>query len=305
MSETPFRDGLARFVFEHGPVRGAVVSLDDTRAGILGCHPYPAPLAHVLSELIAAATLLASALKFGGSLILQLQGDGPVRLIVVECDAQLALRATAQWTDAIAAIGADADLATLVGGAQRGRFAIMLDPKDGGPIYQGIVALEAASVAGLIEHYLEASEQIPSRMLIQRDEARVRGVLVQRLPGSPGDDPLWPRTDARMDMIGPRALLDAANPATLLTDAFGEDDIRLFRVHPARFACSCTRERVENALRMIGQAEVEQIVLEQGEVRVTCEFCNRAYAFSPEAARALFAGPGRDAYDEANHALRH
>ncbi len=284
-----FGDSLSRFVFEHGAVRGAVVSLDATRADILACHPYPAPLARVLSELLAAAALLASSLKFKGSLVVQLQGDGPLRLLVVECDASLALRATAQWTPALEALPEDSALAALAGGAGRGRLAITLDPKDGGPIYQGIVALEATSIATLIEHYLGTSEQIPSRIALAHDGTHVRGLLLQRLPGSKdADDALWQRAVARIDAMRPEALLVAPDAAALLTTQFGDDDIRLFRAHGTRFACSCSRERVENALRLVGRDEVEDILAEQGEVQVTCEFCNRAYAFPPEAARALF-----------------
>ncbi|MEP7209045.1 MAG: Hsp33 family molecular chaperone HslO [Casimicrobiaceae bacterium] len=296
--QQPFRDALARFVFEPRAVRGAVVSLDATRADILACHAYPPALARVLTELLAAAALLASSLKFQGSLVVQLQADGPVRLLVVECDGDLNLRATAQWTDAAAALPADADLATLAGGEGKGRLAIILDPRDGGQIYQGIVALDATGIAALMEHYLATSEQIPSRMAIAADAARVRGLLLQRLPGGTAeDDALWAEVAARVDHVAPGHLLDAADPAGLLTCHFADEDIRLFRTHPTRFSCSCTQERVENALRLVGAREVEEILAEHGEVSVTCEFCNRAYAFTPLSARALFgegeAGPAR------------
>lgn len=299
-----FSDSLSRFVFEHGAVRGAVVSLDATRADIMACHPYPPPLARVLSELLAAAALLASSLKFHGSLIVQLQADGPLRLLVVECDAALTLRATAQWSPDIDDMPEDSDLAALAGGASRGRLAITLDPKDGGPIYQGIVALEATAITTLIEHYLETSEQIPSRIVLARDAGRVRGLLLQRLPGATdADNVLWQRASERADAIGAQALLAAADPAALLATHFGEDDIRLFKAHATCFACSCSQERVENALRLVGRDEVEDIVAEQGEVRVTCEFCNRAYEFSPADARALF--PGLEGADAAVRVLRH
>ena len=304
MTPSPLRDALARFVFEHGGVRGAIVSLDATHADIMACHAYPAPLARVLAELLAASALLASSLKFDGSLIVQLQGHGPVRLLVVECDARLTMRATAQWTDEISVLAPDADLATLAGGGERGRLAITLDPKDGGPIYQGIVALEASSIATLIEHYLDTSEQIPSRMVIQRDDGHVRGLLLQRLPGSTSaDDSLWTRAQEALDDVAPGELLRAADAAALLTTRFGTDDVRLFESQSTRFGCSCTRDRVANALRMVGQQEVEEILDEQGEVQVTCEFCNRCYAFTPDAARALFTPSA--AADEAAGQMRH
>ena len=292
---TPTQDGdaLSRFVFERAPVRGALVRLDDTTRAIVGCHPYPAALARVIAELSAASALLAATLKFDGSLIVQLSGDGPVRLLVVECDGELNLRATAQWSAAADALPADAPLAALAGGPALGRLAIMLDPKGAGPIYQGIVALEATSVAALIEHYLSTSEQIESRLVLATTgDGAARGLLVQRMPGaSADDDPAWERASHGIGTLDHSALLGARDAAALLQHAFAADDVRLFRPRSARFACSCTEERVVNALRMIGRHEVESIVDEQGEVAVTCEFCNRHYTFDPAAALALFDGP--------------
>jgi molecular chaperone Hsp33 len=286
-----FADALARFVFERSAVRGALVSLDDTCRDILGCHPYPPALKHVLAELLAAAALLASTLNFKGALIVQLQGDGPVRLLVVECDAALTLRATAQWGDAAIALPADASLAQQAGGPEHGRLVITLDPKDGGPVYQGIVALEATSIASLIEHYLTTSEQIDSRMVLAAEGNRVRGLLLQRLPGTATEeDATWSRAVAQIDVCAPGELLLAGPAEALLTARFPDVDIRLFSRRPARFACSCSEERVANALRLIGRTEVESILAEQGLIGVTCEFCNRSYTFIVDDARALFAG---------------
>lgn len=293
-SASHFADSVSRFVFEHKAVRGAVVSLDSACAEILRCHRYPAPLARALAELLAASALLASTLRFNGSLTVQLQSDGPVRLLVVECSAALTLRAMAQWTEAVHALPADADLVALAGGARRGRLAITLDPRDGTPIYQGIVALEASSIAALIEHYLETSEQIPSRMVLAAGEARVRGLLVQRLPGATEvDDALWTRAAQQTTGMVPSDLFAAGTAAAILTAQFPEDDLRLFKAHPARFGCSCSRERVENALRLIGRDEVEGILAEQGKVSVNCEFCNGEYGLSEHDARALFATAGK------------
>jgi molecular chaperone Hsp33 len=132
----------------------------------------------------------------------------------------------------------------------------------------------------------------------------VRGLLLQRLPGSTSaDDSLWTRAQEALDDVAPGELLRAADAAALLTTRFGRDDVRLFESQSTRFGCSCTRDRVANALRMVGQQEVEEILDEQGEVQVTCEFCNRRYAFTPDAARALFTPSA--AADEAAGQMRH
>lgn len=287
-----FVDALARFVFEHSAVRGALVCLDDACRDILHCHAYPPALKRVLAEILAATALLASTLKFKGALVVQLQGDGPVRLLVVECSADLTLRATAQWNAAAEALTSDASLADLAGGPEHGRLAISLDAKDGSPVYQGIVALEATSVATLIEHYLTKSEQIDSALSIATSGEHVRGILLQRLPSAgPDDDVTWARVAAMARATPSADLFVAGGAEAMLRLRFPDDDLRLFKPRPARFACSCSRERVANALRMIGRTEVESILAEQGQVGVTCEFCNRSYTFDSEDALALFLQP--------------
>lgn len=283
-------DALTRFVFEDAAVRGAFVALPDTVRAVLACHPYPPALARVLAELLAASALLASTLKFTGSLIAQLQGDGPVRLLVVECTDTLAMRAMAQWDpERTAALGPDASLADLAGGPAHGRLVLTLDPKGAGTIYQGIVTLESGSVAGLVEHYLATSEQLASRLVLAAHGGRAAGLLVQRLPGATEeDDATWQRAQAAVDAIAPELLLAGAPATTLLGTVFPEDDVRVFEPRTAAFSCSCSRERVENALRIAGAAEVESILAERGDVEVTCEFCNRRYTFSPDEARAVF-----------------
>ena len=298
IDSTPFVDVLARFVFERAAVRGALVSLDDTCREILASHAYPPPLARALAELLAAAALLASTLKFKGALVVQLQGAGPVRLLVVECSADLDLRATAQWNTEAERLPAEAPLSDLAGDLANSRLAITLDPKDGGPIYQGIVALAASSIAALIEHYLATSEQIDSRMVLATSGTRVRGLLLQRLPdASVEDERTWRRAAAEVHAVEPAALLAAPGIASFLSTCFSDVDVRLFAPRAARFRCSCSEERVANTLRMLGRAEVESILAEQGLVGVTCEFCNRSYTFVASDARALFAaGSGlRDA----------
>ena len=289
------RDALTRFVFERAPVRGALVSLDAASRAILDCHPYPPALRRILAELLAATTLLASTLKFTGSLIVQLQGDGPVRLLVVECNDALELRATAQWDEAgTAAFGPDATLAELAGGATRGRLVITLDPKGNGTIYQGIVTLETASIAALIEHYLATSEQLASRLVLATDAGRAAGLLVQRLPA--GDvawesrpDDTWTRAGESLTQIDPVILLAPGTTEALLADSFPSDDVRVFQPKNVTFRCSCSRERVERALRIAGREEIESILAERNDVVVTCDFCNHRCAFAEIEARAVFA----------------
>ena len=286
---TPFIDTVTRFHFERAAVRGAVVSLDDAGREILSQHSYPPALRRSLAELLAASALLASTLSFKGTLIVQLQGNGPVTLLVVECTADLGLRATAQWRDTAGELPEDAPLRDLAGNPETSRLAIMLDPKDGGPIYQGVVALEATSVAELIQHYLTTSEQIDSRLTLVTDGARTRGLLLQRMPSAgAADDDTWRRAAAGMDIDG-ADVLHAGSVEALLAARFPTDDLRMMKSRSLRFHCDCSKERVSNALRMLGRDEIESILAEQGTVGVKCEFCNRSYSFVAADALALFA----------------
>ena len=284
-------DTLSRFVFEGAAVRGTRVHLARTSRAILGSHPYPPSLARVLSELSGAAALLAAALKFDGRLSVQLVGEGPVRLIVVECDQTLALRATAQWDEAqVRALSDDATLEELAGGGVQARLAIMLDPRDSGPLYQGIVALKTASVASTIEHYLATSEQVASKLALVVADGEVAGILVQRMPASGADDDTtWERAVATLEAAAPEAIIAATSGESGLADLFAAHDLRVFKPSTPRFECSCSRARVEGALRIAGRREIEAALLDDGEVEVVCEFCGREYKFAPDEARALFA----------------
>jgi molecular chaperone Hsp33 len=275
-------DTLQRFLFEHVPIRGELVQLAATWQAVTERHDYPAPLRTLLGELMAAGALLAATLKFEGRLILQLHGSGPVKLVVVECAAGHAMRATAKWDGTIAETG----LGALLG---RGRFVINLLPESGQQGYQGVVDLDADSVAAVLEHYMAVSEQIQTRLWLACDNARAAGLLLQKLPEREmADADAWPRIGHLAATVQAQELLTLA-PQLLLRRLFHEEDLRVFEPHPVYFRCSCTRERVTGMLRMLGPDEVRSVITERGEVEVHCEFCNRRYAFDAIDAEEIFA----------------
>ncbi len=185
---------------------------------------------------------------------------GTLRLLVVECDAALSLRATAQWDGAV---GDDALLADLAGAAGGGRMVLTLDPKDGGPLYQGVVALEGGSVAALFEHYLAKSEQIESRLWLRAGGGRACGFLLQRMPGAgEGDAATWQRA-ARAPATA-AAAFDAADAHALLSTLFPDDDVRAFRARTRALAAPVREQRVAGALKLLGSAEVEAILSRAG-----------------------------------------
>ena len=275
-------DSLQRFLFEGAPVRGEIVHLDSTWRAVLERHRYPAPLRAVLGQLMAAAALLSATLKFEGSLILQIQGSGAVKLIVVECTSEQTMRATAKWEGELP----NAAFRELVGG---GRFAITIVPTDATQSYQGIVALEGDTVSAVLEHYMATSEQLETRLWLASNDEQAGGLLLQRLPGEAGNDPdAWNRAVKLSETVTERELLTL--PARqIVRRLFHEEDIRVFESRIVSFRCSCTRNRVVNMLRMLGHDEVHSIIDERGSVEVTCEFCNRQYAFDPVDAEQVFA----------------
>ncbi len=280
-------DTLQRFIFEHAPIRGELVQLTATWQAVTERHTYPAPLRKILGELMAAGALLAATLKFEGTLILQLHGSGPVKLIVVECAAGHAMRATAKWEGDLPEDSPSAGgLRALLGS---GRFVINLVPESGQQSYQGVVDLNADSIAAALEHYMAASEQIDTRLWLASDDTHAAGLLIQKLPErDAADADAWPRAVHLAATIKAQELLTLA-PQALLHRLFHEEDLRVFEPRPVFFRCSCSRERVTGMLRMLGIGEVRKIIAERGEVEVRCEFCNRRYAFDAVDSEEVFA----------------
>lgn len=276
-------DSLQRFMFEHAAVRGEIVHLDATWKAVLDRRDYPPALRTVLGELMAAAALLSATLKFSGSLIMQIQGGGPVRLLVVECGADMTMRAMAHWDGDLAE---GAHLPELVG---EGRFVITIDPKKGRQTYQGIVDLEGGSVAAVLENYMQRSEQLDTRIWLASDNHRAAGMLLQKMPDRPeADVDAWNRAKHLGATVKPLELLDLS-AREIIHRLFHEEDIRLFDSSPVHFGCTCSRERVANTLRMLGHDEVRSLLDETGYIEADCEFCNQHYVFDAVDAEQLFA----------------
>jgi molecular chaperone Hsp33 len=277
-------DALTRFVFEYAPVKGAIVHLNRTWKTIQAHADYPAPLRKVLGELLAAAALLTSNIKFEGSLVLQLHGHGPVKLIVVEATSQHTFRATAKWSGDIP----DASLPELLG---HGRFVMTLDQsKAGKQNYQGIVPLEGTTVAEVLSYYMQQSEQLDTRIHLAVDSEQAAGLLLQRLPDQQGmDTDAWNRATILADTLKRDELLNlSAND--LLMRLFHEETLRRFEQEPLVFSCTCSRDKVGDMLKMLGLEEVESILAEHGSVAISCEFCDRQYQYDAVDIAQLFSG---------------
>jgi len=296
------RDTLQKFIFDNAAVRGELVEISDTWREIQARHAYPKAVRSVLGEMVAAGALLSANLKFNGSIVMQIHGDGPVRLLVVECDANLRMRATAKLAPDVE-IADDATLGQLFNVHGKGRFVITLDPADkvpGQQPYQGVVPLDGDDMATVIENYMLRSEQMDTRLWLAADDQVARGLLLQKLPRHSGkEDQTKQATEAedletwnRAAMLGQtvkREELLSTDISTLLHRLFWEETIRVFDpLHP-EFHCSCNREKVGNMLKMLGQEEAEAALSELGQLGISGDFCGKHYAFDKVDCAQLFA----------------
>ena len=263
-------------------MRGEIVHLDATWRAVLERRRYPAPLQSLLGDMMAAAALLSAILKFEGSLIMQMQGNGPVQLLVVEATSEHTLRATAKWEGELA----QGNVTELLGA---GRFVISIVPSGGKQTYQGIVAIEGDSIAQVLEHYMAKSEQLETRLWLASDSQQAAGMLLQKLPAAPTqDEDAWNRAKQLGETIRREELLSL--PAReIIRRLYHEEDVRVFESRPVAFRCSCSRERVTSMLRLLGHDEVKSIIAERNTVEVDCEFCGRHYTFDAVDAEQVFA----------------
>jgi molecular chaperone Hsp33 len=275
----PQPDSLHRFLFERLGVRGELVCLDAAYQAVLSRHSYPGPVQRPLGEALACALLLTATLKFEGKLTLQAQGSGPIRTLVVQGTHEGTVRGLARWHGEVP----HGDLQRQFGA---GHLALTLEPSRG-ERYQGIVPLEGSGLGAAIETYFGHSEQLPTRLWLAVDGARAVGLMLQRLPGSVEDADGWNRTVTLADTVRDHELLTLP-VQNLLRRLFHEEDVRLFEPDPVAFRCGCSRGRIAETLRALGQPEIDAIIAEQGDVAVTCEFCNRDYRFDAVDATALF-----------------
>ncbi len=298
-SPTQPGDEVHRFIVENRPVRGHWVRLEGAWRQLRAHREYPEPVRELLGQAVAASVLLAATLKFNGTLTLQFQGKGAVRLLVAQCSHDFRLRAVANFEEAeVASVTSEAQSGAafrrLVG--TEGRIVVTIESDEKNRRYQGIVPLTGASLAESLETYFASSEQLPTRVLLAADSERGVGFLVQKLPDPANADEsdmkaIWEDAQRGVERLNTTDLL--VRPVEeLLERGFAAHDIRLFKGAPVQFECRCSQGRVSSLLRALGMDEVRDVLKEQGAVTVTCEFCHRPYRFDAVDIEALFAdGP--------------
>lgn len=314
---------LQKFLFEGLPVRGMIVRLTDAWTEVLlrraanNTHgAYPAPVQAMLGEMVAAGVLMQAGIKFNGALILQIFGDGPVKLAVAEVQTDLSLRATATLRGEVPAQASLSDMVNLHGKA---RCAITLDPKGrvpGQQPYQGVVPLSdmdghrLTQLNTVLEHYMRQSEQLETALVLAADDKVAAGLLIQRLPlegtgnlvQSGRDEQAGEALNEHYRRIATlaaslkRGELLTLDVETILRRLFWEEKLLRFEALSGeatpRFACTCSRMRVSRMIQSLGPDEASDIVAEQGSVKVDCEFCGAQYAFDAVDVAQIFKMPG-------------
>ena len=266
-----------RFLFDNADIRGETVHLDQALADILATHQYAPGVQALLGEFLAAAVLLSTTLKFEGKLVLQARSEGQVPLLMAECNDQLEVRAIARGAQEATSDRFDQLLTN-------GHLAITMEPLSGSR-YQGIVPLIQDSLAHSLDAYFQQSEQLSTRFWLAADGHRAAGLLMQQLPAQLERDPTarsqhWEHQCTLAATIQPEELLNL--PAErMLYRLFHQEPVRLFEPRDVRFRCSCSRERSLNALSALSAADIQELLQEQGQVTMDCEFCNQRYEFGP------------------------
>ncbi len=312
---------LHKFLFDGLPVRGIIVRLTDTWTEILqrresntATGPWPFPVAELMGQMAAAGALMQSNIKFNGALVLQVFGDGPVKVAVAEVQPDLSVRATAK---VVGEVAPDATLSAMVNTSNQGRCAITLDPRDklpGQQPYQGVVPLHGdhreklEHLSEVLEHYMLQSEQLDTKLILAADDKVAAGLLIQRLPvqgegnlagrllGRANEDEIGRNEDYNRIAILAASLtreeLLTLDVDTILRRLFWEEKVLRFPAQVPRFACTCSRDRVAGMIRSLGREEAEGILSERPDIEVGCDFCGRQYRFDAVGAARLFTSPG-------------
>ncbi|QUX97436.1 Hsp33 family molecular chaperone HslO [Marinomonas sp. CT5] len=271
------KNEIQRFSFDNSNVRGERVLLNDAYQEIIKRKQYPLSVEKLLGEFVAAIALLRDIIKIDGVLSIQAKGNGFLSTLMTECDEQQNLRGIAQW-DESQVIPDTISLKEVLDG---GYLVITIQPRNG-QRYQGIVEIVGDSLAECLEQYFSQSEQLPSRVWLAANGTQCGGLFLQRLPeeqAKEGDEDAWERLTHLASTVKEDELL-GLETSELLHRLYHEEEVRLYDIKPMQFGCSCSRQRTLDAILSLGTEEVREILIEQGSVKVDCQFCAEQYEFT-------------------------
>jgi molecular chaperone Hsp33 len=275
-------DYVQRFLFEDLDIRGRLVCLTAAWQRMLDGRGYPEVIASLLGHTTALNVLLGANQKGAGRVTLQVQGSGPVKLLVADCTSELRIRGMASFERGFEDVSSERRL------LGDGRLSVTLEDVKSGRLYQSVVPLEGDSLEQIFEHYLSQSEQLSAFLRLYADSGALCGLLLEKLPGADAKDPDgWNRVQHLARTLTLDETRDA-QPYDLLTRVFPEELMRVFRLYAVEYHCPYDEDKVKDMLRGLGRSEVESILAEQGEVVIRNEMCNHEYRFDARAIEELF-----------------
>jgi molecular chaperone Hsp33 len=275
-------DYVQRFLFEQLDIRGRLVCLTRAWQHMLEGRGYPSGIASLLGHTTALNVLLGANQKGAGRVTLQVQGSGPVRLLVADCTAELRIRGMAHYQALQGGVSSEKQL------LGDGKLSVTLEDLESGRFYQSLVPLEGETLEQIFEHYLSQSEQLPAYLRLRADSSALCGLLLEKLPGADARDPDgWDRVRHLANTLALEETRDA-QPYHLLTKLFPEELMRVFRLYAVEYHCPYDEEKVKDMLRGLGRAEVESILAEKGEAVIRNEMCNHEYRFDARAVAKMF-----------------
>lgn len=276
------QDTLQRFLFEHASIRGDIVHLNDTFTTLINQRPYPESIKKLLGEALVSCVLLTGSIKFEGMLSLQFQGDKRLPLLLVQCDHQQQLRGFAKFEEGLSPD--DYQEAFM-----QGTLVLTINQYHQTQSWQSVVAIHSTAMADNLMHYFAQSEQIATRVWLAVDEHCAAGMLLQLMPGqgSLQREQFWEHAVILGETVTNQELLTLDN-VVLLHRLYHESELRVFDPRPVRFQCRCSPEKMKQVLKVLGQAEIDKLLQEKGEVTVKCDFCMQSYSFDSIDVAMLF-----------------
>lgn len=268
-------DTLQRFIFEHANIRGEIVHIEKTFQTIMNQRPYPPMIKNLLGEAIVSCLLLASSIKFQGSLNLQFQGDQRLPLLLVQCDNELNIRAFAQFAE-------DLEIVDYANAFLNGQMVLTINQDNHTQAYQSMVPLQTTSMSENLMAYFAQSEQVSTKVWLAVNEDVAAGMLLQLMPGQDSiqREQFWEYAVQMGQTVSEIELLTLDNK-TLLYRLYNEAELRVFEPRSTRFKCRCNLEKMKQVITIIGEDEANDLLKEQGQIDINCDFCNQKYTFDP------------------------
>ncbi|KTC92030.1 Hsp33 family molecular chaperone HslO [Legionella cincinnatiensis] len=275
-------DTLQRFIFEHANIRGEIVHIEDTYQTIMSQRNYPPMVKNLLGEALVSCLLLASSIKFQGSLNLQFQGDKRLPLLLVQCDHELNVRAFAQFIENL-------ETKEYANAFLEGQMVLTINQNNQTNAYQSMVPIQSTSMSENLMNYFAQSEQVSTRVWLAVNESAAAGMLLQLMPGQDTQhrEQFWEYAVQLGQTVSEHELLTLDNEI-LLYRLYHETEIRIFERRETRFKCRCSLDKMKQVLTVLGEEDANELLKEQGEVAIRCDFCNQKYTFDPIDITMLF-----------------